>query len=196
MSIKKVTLHKTVGFASTNWCLSGRRSESFCVSFWGKRPQSGHAECPSPSAEGETPFSAFLFVSFFFAPFAAKEKAANDLCFLYVKIRETPTCVFPSFVCDEIHPSWRLRTIETFRPLRRATNGSAFRFRKPFEKGLTENFQYGFAQLTDKSKFEDAFGMQNLKNQPYTVELKRKIRPRLWERIFCKIYLKVSLYSN
>ena len=124
------------------------------ASLFSKRDRPSTARSGGRSSQrAKYPFSAFLFVSFFFAPFSAKEKAANDLYFLYAKIRETPTCVFPSFVCDEIHPSWRLRTIETFRPLRRATNGSAFRFRKPFEKGLTENFQYGFAQHTDKLPF-------------------------------------------
>jgi hypothetical protein len=36
------------------------------------------AEASSPSAEGETPYTAFLFASFFFAPTVAKEKAAKE----------------------------------------------------------------------------------------------------------------------
>jgi hypothetical protein len=36
------------------------------------------AEASSPSAEGETPYTAFLFASFFFAPTVAKEKAARE----------------------------------------------------------------------------------------------------------------------
>ncbi len=36
------------------------------------------AEASSPSAEGEIPLAAFLFVSFFFAPPSCKEKAANN----------------------------------------------------------------------------------------------------------------------
>jgi len=36
------------------------------------------AEASSPSAEGEIPLAAFLFVNFFFAPPISKEKVAED----------------------------------------------------------------------------------------------------------------------
>ena len=39
------------------------------------------AEASSPSAEGEIPSSAFLFVNFFFAPFSCKEKVEYRLLF-------------------------------------------------------------------------------------------------------------------
>ena len=38
------------------------------------------AEASSPSADGETPLSAFSFVSFSFAPAVSKEKRLTDLC--------------------------------------------------------------------------------------------------------------------
>ena len=60
---------------------------------------------------------------------------------------------FPSFGYAEIHPSVALSNDKEFRPLRRATaalGGSA----KPFEKGLSENFQKTPPwRSPDKSKF-------------------------------------------
>ena len=53
------------------------------------------------------------------------------LCFA---LRETPGEGFPE-------PSCAMEA-SVFRPLRRATKGAAFGNRKPFEKGLCENFRF------------------------------------------------------
>ncbi len=56
--------------------------------------------------------------------------------------------VFPSLKSlrdFKFTPFGRFGSIKGFRSLRRATKGSAFGNRKPFEKGLTENFAHSCA---------------------------------------------------
>ena len=62
----------------------------------------------------------FLLITFLLRLVQSKEKWKAVKATL-MGYRGTPTCVFPSFALGEIHPSWRLRTIGEFRPLRRAT---------------------------------------------------------------------------
>ena len=70
------------------------RAGNVLVKLFQKLAQVEGAKPSSPSAEGETPHTAFSFVSFSLAPFSAKRKAAKEFLCVAVSIPKFVTPLF------------------------------------------------------------------------------------------------------
>ena len=79
--------------------------ESFYVAFFKKRPQSGHAECPSPSAEGETPHA---FASATKGWICAKRKEGKRTSGGFPLLNVSLTKSFAAFLLREVGANKKL----------------------------------------------------------------------------------------